>query len=80
MELNMIRPIGEQDYDIVKSYLEQDPLNNLHPIHGLQGYGVAGKGGTFWGGFDDNQLGGILFVDNTKFWIFIKGTAIDPKN
>jgi len=73
MELNMIRLLCEQDYDIVKSYLEQDPLNNLHPIHGLQRYGIAGKRVTFWGGFDGNQLGGVLFVDNTNnsLWSFL---------
>lgn len=73
MEIKMIRLLGEQDYDIVKSYLEQDPLNNLHPIHGLQKYGVAGKRVTFWGGFVGNQLGGILFVDNTNdsLWAFV---------
>ena len=45
----MIRLLTQQDYDIVQSYLDKDPLNNVYLIHGLQTYGLESKRVTFWG-------------------------------
>ena len=60
----MIRLLTEQDYDLVRSYLDRDPLHNIYLIHGLQTYGLASEHVTFWGAFTDGQLEGVLFADN----------------
>lgn len=60
----MIRLLTQQDYDIVLSYLNQDPLHNIYLIHGLQTHGLESGHVTFWGAFDDDRLEGILFADN----------------
>jgi len=59
----MIRLLTQQDYDIVQSYLDKDPLNNVYLIHGLQTYGLESKRVTFWGAFNNDRLEGVLLVD-----------------
>jgi hypothetical protein len=60
----VIRLLTKNDYEFVRSYLNQDPLQNIYLIHGLQTYGLESDLVTFWGAFDDDRLGGVLFADN----------------
>jgi hypothetical protein len=62
----MFRLLTQQDYDIVRSYLDRDPLNNVYLIHGLQTHGLESKHVTFWGAFDHDRLAGVLSVNNDK--------------
>jgi predicted GNAT family acetyltransferase len=63
-ECAMIRLLTQQDYDVVQSYLNQDPLHNIFMIHSLQTHGLESDLGTFWGTFDDDRLRGVLFADS----------------
>jgi predicted GNAT family acetyltransferase len=60
----MIRLLTQQDYDIVQSYLDKDPLNNVYLIHGLQTYGLESKQVTFWGAFNNDRLEGVLLASD----------------
>jgi predicted GNAT family acetyltransferase len=60
----MIRLLTQQDYDIVQSYLDEDPLNNVYLIHGLQAHGLESKQVAFWGAFSHDRLEGVLLVNN----------------
>lgn len=60
----MIRLLTHEDRDIVRSYLDRDPLHNVYLIHGLQTHGLECEYVTFWGAFDKGQLVGVLFADN----------------
>jgi predicted GNAT family acetyltransferase len=59
-----IRLLTQRDYDVVQSYLNQDPLHSILMIHSLQTHGLESDLGTFWGAFDDGRLVGVLFADN----------------
>jgi predicted GNAT family acetyltransferase len=63
-EYAMIRLLTQQDYDVVQSYLNQDPLHNIFMIHSLQTHGLESDLKTFWGAFDDDRLRGVLFADS----------------
>jgi hypothetical protein len=60
----MIRLLTRQHDDVVQSYLNRDPLQNIYMIHSLQTHGLESGLVTFWGAFDDDQLIGVLCVDN----------------
>ena len=52
METCVIRSLTQQDYDVVRSYLDRDPLNNIYLIYGLQSYGLQSERTMFDGAFD----------------------------
>lgn len=60
----MIRLLTQEDDQLVRSYLEKDPLHNIYLIHGLQTHGLASEHVSFWGAFGDDRLEGVLFADN----------------
>jgi hypothetical protein len=58
-----VRSLTQEDHGIVRSYLDKDPLFNIHMIYGLQTYGFDSQHAEFWGAFGGDGLEGILFTD-----------------
>ncbi|RLI58066.1 MAG: hypothetical protein DRO93_10230 [Candidatus Thorarchaeota archaeon] len=58
-----IRQLIPEDYDRAYSYLNKEPLFNIHIIHGLQTHGLESERARFWGAFQGARLGGVLFTD-----------------
>lgn len=61
----MIRLLAQQDSDLLRSYLDKDPLHNIYMIHGLQTHGLESERVTFWGAFAGDRLEGVLFAYNS---------------
>ncbi|MFZ5917482.1 MAG: GNAT family N-acetyltransferase [Chloroflexota bacterium] len=60
-----IRLLTQQDFDIVRAYLNKDPLHNIYAIHALEIHGLESEYATFGGAFGGKgRLEGILFADN----------------
>lgn len=63
----VIRPLTRRDDDIVRSYLEKDPLDNIVLFDGLAIHGLDDDHAEFWGAFRSDRLEGVLFSEFTRF-------------
>lgn len=58
----MIRTITQKDYEIIRSYIDQDKLLNIYLDYRLQTLGLDNKDAKFLGAFDGCRLDGVLLI------------------
>jgi len=61
----MIRTLKQNDYEIIRSYIDQDKLLNIHLDYWFQTFGLDNKDANFVGAIDGSRLDGVLLIANT---------------
>lgn len=59
----MIRPLHNNHYQRIESYLDNDHFYNSYLIHALQTYGVESKHAGFWGALENSKIVGVLYIE-----------------